>query len=96
MKPGVRCSLFEQRDRLLQRDPHFDAILNPAGFEPQKEQIRALLTRADVTAINLVTEDMIDSLVLTGTSEDVHCQLERFSGCFETLLLLSPTLRCRT
>jgi len=72
--------------------PYFDAILDPAGFKPQKDQIRMLLAAGDVAkAINHVTEEMIDSLVLAGTSEDVHRQLERFEDCFETLLLLSPT-----
>jgi 5,10-methylenetetrahydromethanopterin reductase len=72
--------------------PYFDAILDPAGFKPKKDQIRTLLAGGDVaSAINLVTEEMIDSLVLAGTSDDVHRQLEPFKDCFETLLLLSPT-----
>jgi alkanesulfonate monooxygenase SsuD/methylene tetrahydromethanopterin reductase-like flavin-dependent oxidoreductase (luciferase family) len=39
----------------------------------------------------MVSDEMIDALVLAGSPEDVHRQLEPFEGCFETLILLSPT-----
>lgn len=41
-------------------------------------------------ALNAVTNEMIDTLVLAGTLHDVHQQLERFEGLFDTLILLSP------
>ena len=33
---------------------------------------------------------MIDALMLAGTPDDVHKQLEKFEGLFDTLILLSP------
>jgi probable F420-dependent oxidoreductase len=72
--------------------PYFDIVLDPAGFKSQKERIRALLGAGDVGgAINMVSDEMIDALVLAGSPEEVHRQLEPFEGCFETLILLSPT-----
>jgi 5,10-methylenetetrahydromethanopterin reductase len=72
--------------------PYFDAVLDPAGFKAQKERIRTLLAAGDVHgAIDAVTDDMVNALVLAGTPEDVHRQLEPFRNCFETLILLSPT-----
>jgi probable F420-dependent oxidoreductase len=72
--------------------PYFDAVLDPAGFKAQKERIRTLLAAGDVPgAINTVTDEMVDALVLAGAPEDVHRQLEPFRNCFETLILLSPT-----
>ena len=72
--------------------PYFDAVLDPAGFAEPKMAIRAAMRRGDVPAmLNAVTEDMIDSLVLAGTPDDVHRQLQKFEGLFETLLLLSPS-----
>ena len=72
--------------------PYFDAVLDPAGFTEPKMAIRAAMSRGDVPAmLDAVTDDMIDSLVLAGTADDVHRQLEKFEGLFETLLLLSPS-----
>jgi len=72
--------------------PYFDAVLDPAGFKSQKERIRALLAAGDVAgAIDAVSDEMVDALVLAGTPDDVHRQLEPFRDCFETLILLSPT-----
>jgi len=72
--------------------PYFDAVLDPPGFKPQKERIRALLAAGDVAgAIDTVTNEMVDALVLAGTPDEVHRQLEPFRDCFETLILLSPT-----
>jgi len=72
--------------------PYFDAVLDPASFKAQKERIRTLLAAGDVPgAIDTVTDEMVDVLVLAGTPEDVHRQLEPFRTCFGTLILLSPT-----
>ena len=37
-----------------------------------------------------VNTDTSNTLVLAGTPDDVHQQLERFEGLFDTLILLSP------
>ncbi len=72
--------------------PYFDAVLDPAGFKSPKERMRTLLAAGDVAgAIDAVTDEMVDALVLAGTPEEVHRQLEPFRDCFETLILLSPT-----
>jgi 5,10-methylenetetrahydromethanopterin reductase len=72
--------------------PYFDAVLDPPGFKSHKERIRALLASGDVAgAIDSVTDEMVDALVLAGTPDEVHRQLEPFRDCFDTLILLSPT-----
>ncbi len=71
--------------------PYFDQVLDPAGFTKEKLAIRDARARNDVDAmLDLVTEDMIDALVLAGTPDDVRRQLDRFEGLFETALLYCP------
>ncbi len=71
--------------------PYFDQVLDPAGFTGPKMAIREAWARADVPAmLELVTDDMIDALVLAGTPDDVRRQLESFEGLFETVLLYCP------
>jgi len=66
-------------------------VLDPMGFTGAKLSIRSAMTRGDVQgALNAVTDEMIDALVLAGTPDDVHKQLEKFEGLFDTLILLSP------
>jgi probable F420-dependent oxidoreductase len=96
------CSVSQNRKdaRALARNaivfysaiPYFDAILDPAGFKTPKDRIRTLLAAGDIAgAIDSVSEEMVDALVLAGTPDDIHRQLEPFENCFETLILLSPT-----
>lgn len=71
--------------------PYFDVVLDPMGFTAAKLSIRAAMARDDLpAALTAVTEEMIDALVLAGTPDDVHRQLEKFEGLFDTLILLSP------
>ena len=37
-----------------------------------------------------VTDDMIDALVFAGTPDNVHKQLDKFLGLFETVMFLTP------
>ena len=79
-------------DRVLfLRLPYFDQVLDPAGFTREKLAIRDAWARADLAAMTeLVTDDMVDALVLAGTPDDVRGQLDRFEGLFETVLLYCP------
>lgn len=71
--------------------PYFDIVLDPMGFSEAKLRIRAAMARNDVQeALNAVTEEMVDALVLAGTPDDVHRQLEKFEDLFDTLLLVCP------
>ena len=71
--------------------PYFDQVLDPAGFTREKLAIRDAWARADIAAMTgLVTDDMVDALVLAGTPDDVRRQLDRFEGLFETVLLYCP------
>jgi probable F420-dependent oxidoreductase len=72
--------------------PYFDAILNPAGFQQQTMAIRSAMGRGDVgAALSAVSDEMVESLTLAGTPDDIHRQLEAFAGLFDTLILLSPS-----
>ena len=71
--------------------PYFDQVLDPAGFTKEKLAIRAAMAENDVAKmLDLVTDDMIDTLVLAGTPDEVRKKLERFEGLFETLILYCP------
>jgi probable F420-dependent oxidoreductase len=71
--------------------PYFDIVLDPMGFTEAKLAIRAAANRNDIPGmVQAVTEDMIDALVLAGTPDEVHRQLEPFTGLFDTLLLAFP------
>jgi alkanesulfonate monooxygenase SsuD/methylene tetrahydromethanopterin reductase-like flavin-dependent oxidoreductase (luciferase family) len=71
--------------------PYFDIVLDPIGFTEAKLRIRAAMAQNDIqSALKAVTNEMIDTLVLAGTPDDVHQQLEKFEGLFDTLILLSP------
>ena len=95
------CSVDRDRQRARRRArgpiafysclPYFDQVLDPAGFTREKLAIRDAWARADLAAMtDLVTEDMVDALVLAGTPDDVRGQLDRFEGLFETVLLYCP------
>lgn len=71
--------------------PYFDAVLDPMGFTQPKLAIRAAMQRDDLPAmLAAVTQEMIDTLVLSGTAADVRRQLQAFDGLFETTLLFCP------
>jgi len=71
--------------------PYFDQVLDPAGFCKEKMAIRAAMAENDITKmLSLVTDDMIDSLVLAGTPDEVRKKLDTFEGLFETVILYSP------
>lgn len=71
--------------------PYFDAVLDPAGFYEPKMKIREAMQRNDIRGmLDNVTEDMVDTLVLAGTADDVRRQLKEFDGLFETTLLFTP------
>jgi probable F420-dependent oxidoreductase len=95
------CSVDKDRARARRRArppiafysnlPYFDQVLDPAGFTKEKLAIRAAMAENDVPKmLDLVTEDMIDALVLAGTPDEVRKKLESFEGLFETLILYCP------
>jgi len=71
--------------------PYYDVVLNPLGFEPAVQAIRASAQRGDVPGmIDAVTEDMLDALVLAGTPDDVRRQLAPWEGLCDLLILYCP------
>ncbi len=71
--------------------PYFDIVFDPLGFTEPKLAIRDAMSRGDIPGmLAAVTEAMIDTLVLAGTPDDVHRQLQVFDGLFETTLLFCP------
>ena len=71
--------------------PYFDIILDPAGFGQQKENIREAFEQNDVSKmVELVTEDMVDQLVLAGTPDDIVDQIKPFEDLLDTMILASP------
>jgi alkanesulfonate monooxygenase SsuD/methylene tetrahydromethanopterin reductase-like flavin-dependent oxidoreductase (luciferase family) len=77
---------------LLATLPYYDIVLQPMGFTAATQAIRAAMQRQDIPGmLNAVTEEMIDALVLAGTPDDVHRQLEPWEGLFDLLLLNCPS-----
>jgi len=61
------------------------------GFAEATQAIRAAMHRQDILGmLNAVTEEMIDALVVAGTPDDVHRQLEPWEGLCDLLLLYCP------
>ena len=72
--------------------PYYDIVLDPMGFAEEKLAIREAMNRGDIPGmLNAVTDEMIDELILAGTPDDVHRQLERLDGLFDTVQLVCPT-----
>ncbi len=95
------CSVDGDRERARRRArppiafysnlPYFDQVLDPAGFTKEKMAIRAAMAENNVEKmLDLVTDDMIDTLVLAGTPDEVRKKLTPFEGLFETLILYCP------
>jgi probable F420-dependent oxidoreductase len=95
------CSVDKDRQRARRRArppiafysnlPYFDQVLDPAGFTKEKLAIRAAMAENDVAKmLDLVTDDMIDTLVLAGTPDEVRKKLGCYEGLFETLILYCP------
>jgi probable F420-dependent oxidoreductase len=71
--------------------PYYDVVLDPMGFTPATQAIRAAAQRGDVTAmLDAVTDEMIDTLVLAGTVDDVHRQLTAWEGLCDSVILYCP------
>ena len=71
--------------------PYFDIVLDPAGFSEQKEKIRAAYNRNNFSEmIRVVTEEMVDRLVLAGTPGEILKQIEPFQGLVDTMILACP------
>ena len=57
----------------------------------EKLAIRAAMSENNVPKmLDLVTDDMIDALVLAGTPDEVRNKLKDFEELFETLILYCP------
>ena len=70
--------------------PYFDAVFDPMGFTEQKNMIRAAMNTDRGGMLSAVTDEMVETLMLAGTVDDVHRQLKAFDGLFETTLLFCP------
>jgi len=67
-------------------------VLAHHGFEGQAEKIRAAWTARDWAAMSAaVTDEMLDTIAIAGTPEEVRSRYEeRRAGLFERTLLWTP------
>jgi len=71
--------------------PYYDIVLDPLGFAPAAQAIRAAAGRGDVAGmLDAVTEEMLDALVLAGTPDDVRRQLAAWEDLYDVLILYCP------
>ena len=66
-----------------------------SGFEKQAEAVREAWTRGDFDGMaGAVTEEMIDTIALAGTPDEVRARFEeRWDGVYERPLLWPPAFR---
>jgi alkanesulfonate monooxygenase SsuD/methylene tetrahydromethanopterin reductase-like flavin-dependent oxidoreductase (luciferase family) len=70
---------------------YYDIVLEPMGFGEATGAIRATMERQDIPGmLNAVTEEMLDALILAGTAEEVHQQLEPWAELCDLVLLYCP------
>jgi alkanesulfonate monooxygenase SsuD/methylene tetrahydromethanopterin reductase-like flavin-dependent oxidoreductase (luciferase family) len=71
--------------------PYYDIVLEPMGFGEATRAIRAAMQRQDIPGmLNAVTEEMLDALIVAGTAEEVHRQLEPWKELCDLVLLYCP------
>ena len=71
----------------------YDAILALHGFTGEAAAIRAARRAGDLEAmVAAVSDDMIDTIALAGTPEQVRARFEqRWAGLYERTLLYPPS-----
>ncbi|MFL5868267.1 MAG: LLM class flavin-dependent oxidoreductase [Thermoleophilaceae bacterium] len=73
----------------------YRAVHRVSGFEKQAEAVREAWTRGDFDGMaGAVTEEMIDTIALAGTPDEVRARFEeRWDGVYERPLLWPPAFR---
>lgn len=71
----------------------YDTVLDVNGFTTQGEAIREAFGRRDLPAMfAAVTDDMIDTMAVAGTAEQVRAGLKRYEGVLDHIMLYSPSI----
>lgn len=71
----------------------YDTVLDVSGFTKQGEQIREAFGRRDLPAMfAAVTDDMIDTMAVAGTADQVRTGLKRYDGVLDHIMLYSPSI----
>jgi probable F420-dependent oxidoreductase len=101
----VTCSVAEDRDVARQAAAAviafnstvktYRATHRVSGFEAEADQVREAWNRGDWEAmVAAVTDEMIDSIALAGTPDEVRDRFaERWNGVYERTLLWPPAFR---
>lgn len=71
----------------------YDTVLDVNGFTKEGEAIREAFGRRDLPAMfEAVTDDMIDTMGVAGTAEQVREGLRRYEGVLDHIMLYSPSI----
>ena len=71
----------------------YDTVLDISGFTKQGEQIREAFGRRDLPAMfAAVTDNMIDTMAVAGTADQVRTGLKRYDGVLDHIMLYSPSI----
>ena len=71
----------------------YDTVLDVSGFAKEGAAIREAFGRRDLPAMfAAVTDDMIDTMAVAGTAEQVRTGLKRYEGILDHIMLYSPSI----
>ena len=71
----------------------YESMLEVNGFAKEGEAIREAFARRDIPAMfDGVSEDMIDSMGVAGTAEQVRDGLRRYQGVLDHIMLYAPSI----
>lgn len=72
--------------------PYFDPVMRAHGFAEEYARVHEAFVAGDVaSAIDRVTDRMVDELVMAGRPDEVRQKLERFEGVVDFVALYAPT-----
>lgn len=71
----------------------YETVLDVNGFAKEGEAIREAFARRDLPAMfAAVTDDMIDTMAVAGTPEEVRAGLRRYESVLDHVMLYSPSI----
>lgn len=71
----------------------YETVLDVNGFTKEGEAIREAFARRDLPAMfAAVTDDMIDTMAVAGTPDEVRAGLRRYEGVLDHVVLYSPSI----
>lgn len=99
---SFECSIDDDRQRAIARarngimfyfrTPYITPVMERHGFVEEQQAIRAALEAGDrEKATRLVTDEMVQTLAIAGTADEVRAEVARYEGMVDAAALAVPT-----